>query len=132
MIIRLAITALLSLGFVLTACHKDNEKDYDSPVILVYEPDGGDTLSMAIEDSVHIEFYVTDNTEIHEVSVNITDINGANVYNTLEDVDDSVFYYHEHFFPTNITGVTKFTILIEASDHSENVASEKRVFYVEP
>lgn len=127
----LLLTVLL---LVFTACHKDDDEPVDSekPVLTVYEPTAGDTLSMSVEDSVHIQFYATDNDELHEVAVNITDINGTNVYSTLDDVDATAYSYHEHFFPGVVSSVVRYTILFQASDHSGNIASDTRIFYVKP
>jgi hypothetical protein len=123
------IAATIALASI-SSCKKD--EDTEKPVITLEEPMMNDTISLALEDSIHIEFSVSDNDELHEVSVNITNSGGTNVYTNSEHVDASVYSFHEHFHPTGITGVAPFTLKIDASDHTENAESKTVTFYVKP
>ncbi len=127
-----AVIAAIMVLAGINACNKDGEKDTGKPVITLEEPMMNDTFSLAVEDSVHIEFSASDNDELHDVAVNITNAAGTNVYSSLDDVDAKTFAYHEHFHPTGITTVTPFTLKIDASDHNSNSESKTVIFYVKP
>jgi acetylornithine deacetylase/succinyl-diaminopimelate desuccinylase-like protein len=125
----LAITATAIITFNLTSCSK---KDKEVPVITIAEPSMNDTFSMATEDSVHLEFNVTDNDGLHDVTTNITNASGTNVFTNTDDVDNSTYHFHQHFHPTNITSPTVFTLKINAEDHSGNAANKTVTFVVKP
>lgn len=127
----LAVATATILTASIYSCKKDTP-DTEKPVITLSEPMMNDTLSLSVEDSVHIEFSAIDNIELHDVAVNITNIGGTNVYTTTDDVDAKTFSYHKHFVPSGITTVTPFTLKIDASDHSGNATNQSLTFYVKP
>jgi len=128
--IALVSASIISFNFI--SCKKDEIKDTEKPVINVTEPMMNDTSSMATEDSVHIMFTASDNDQLHIVNVNITNAAGANVFTSSADVDAKTYSFHQHFHPTGITGLTSYTLKIDASDHNENADSKIITFYVKP
>ncbi|MCB9252148.1 MAG: DUF4625 domain-containing protein [Flavobacteriales bacterium] len=131
------IMAILSMAFLLAglnSCDKEETKATDSekPVINIQEPMLNDTISLASEDSIHIMLSVSDNDELHEVAVNITNDAGTNVFSKKSDVDAKTFTFHDHFHPHGITNVTLFTLKVEASDHNSNEEEKSIKFFVKP
>ncbi|HMG17014.1 MAG TPA: hypothetical protein VK590_16265 [Saprospiraceae bacterium] len=123
--------ALLSLVIYFnTGCKKD-EIDSEKPVILIEELSQGDTVNVTI-DSVHVEFHVTDNVELHEVKVVITNSNGDVLYQYSQDVDQPSFQYHSHYIPTGTVGVIPLKMKVTASDHSGNEGEQTLDFYITP
>jgi hypothetical protein len=114
----------------ISACKK--ESDTEKPVIAIAEPTANDTISLASTDSIHIEFTASDNEELHEVSVSVTNSAGSSFLSGTEDVDNAVYAYHKHFLPTGITSPTPFTLRVDASDHSGNEESKTVTFIVVP
>ncbi len=123
------ISATIAMASV-SSCKKNEVKDKEKPVITLNEPLMNDTISLAVEDSIHIQFSASDNDELHEVAVNITNSAGTNVYTNSADVDAKTYSFHQHFHPTGITSVTPFTLKIDASDHNSNAESKTLTFYV--
>ena len=125
------LTATVALAS-LSSCHKDEDHDTEKPVITLMEPLMNDTISLTTDPSVHIEFSVTDNDELHDVDVNVTNAGGTNLFTNSTHVDASTFTFHEHFDPTGITSVTQLTLKIDATDHHSNTESKTVTFYVKP
>jgi hypothetical protein len=114
----------------ISSCKK--ETDSEKPVISIEEPMANDTISLTESDSIHVEFTASDNEELHEVNVSVTNASGQSVFSSNEDVDKPVYSYHEHFVPSGITGITQFTLRVDASDHSGNEESKTLTFFVTP
>jgi hypothetical protein len=114
------------------SCKKEEAEDKIKPAISIAEPALNDTISIASEDSIHIEFSASDNDELHEVKVDITDEGGTNVFSRSADVDAKTYSFHEHFHPAAITGISMFTLKVEASDHHSNSESKTLTFYLKP
>ena len=125
----LAITATAIITFNLTSCSK---KDKENPVITLLEPSMNDTFSMATKDSVHLEFKATDNDGLHDVTINITNASGTNVFTNTDDVDSTTYHFDQYFHATNIAAPTVFTLKIDAEDHSGNAANKTLIFVVKP
>ena len=125
----LAITATAIITFNLTSCSK---KDKENPVITLLEPSMNDTFSMATKDSVHLEFKATDNDGLHDVTINITNASGTNVFTNTDDVDSTTYHFDQYFHATNIAAPTVFTLKIDAEDHSGNAANKTVIFVVKP
>ncbi len=121
---------VLSLVFF-NSCKKD-DKDTLNPVLTLSEPTAGDTLLMSVSDSVDIKFLLSDNDVITDVSVNIADAWGSNVYSDAFAANTATYSYHEYFVPANISGLTSFTLTINATDASSNSISKPVQFYVAP
>jgi hypothetical protein len=125
----LAITATAIITFNLTSCSK---KDKENPVITLLEPSMNDTFSMATKDSVHLDFKATDNDGLHDVTINITNASGTNVFTNTDDVDNTTYHYDQYFHATNIAAPTVFTLKIDAEDHSGNMANKTVIFVIKP
>ncbi len=126
----LFIAVIGTFIYSIIACKKE-QIDTEKPVISIYELSQGDTVNVTT-DSVHVEFHVEDNVEIHEVKAQITNSNGDVVFQYLQDVDKPSFQYHSHYFPKGTVGVVPLTLTITASDHSGNEAVKSVAFYIKP
>jgi hypothetical protein len=128
-----AITATIAIASI-SSCkkedHNHNTSDTEKPVITLTEPMMNDTISIASD--VHIEFNVSDNDNLHDVAVNVTNAIGTNIFSKSAHVDAKTYNFHDHFTPSGITGVTPLTLKIDASDHSSNSDSKTVTFYVKP
>ena len=129
-IIKLYILGTLLFFGTFTSCTSD-DPDKVAPVITIYEPSSGDIFNEST-DSVHLEFHVADNIEIHEVLGTVTDSLGNILWQEGEDVDKKDFQFHDHYLPTGFTKVSQLKFKVTASDHSENTSSKEVVFYVKP
>ena len=128
-ILFVAITTSITLG-ITTSCNKE-EVDAEKPVITYSEPVMNDTIVLASGGAVHIEFSLSDNDELHEVDVNVTN-GGTNIFTQSAHIDASTYTFHEHFEPAGITSLTPLTLQIDFSDHSANADSKTVTFYVKP
>ena len=114
---------------------KNNSSSTDDtkPIITIAEPTANDTISLTLESEVHIEFTVTDNVGLHNLSVLIIKNNIDTLMNETPSVSDlKVYSFHEHLIPIGIASLTGFKVLIKAEDHSGNMESKVIDFYVEP
>lgn len=127
-----SLIALIAIGMLTGIASCKKESDTEKPVIAIDEPTANDTISLSSSDSVHVEFTASDNEELHEVSVSVTNSAGTSFLSDTEDVDKSVYAYHKHFLPTGITSPTPFTLTVAASDHSGNEESKTVTFIVVP
>lgn len=124
----------LILGIIVffTACKK-TEHDETKPTISISEPMINDTISLAVEDSVHLMISAADNDVLHEMTIRIYNNTNTLVYSATPTVHDlKVYSFHEHYKPTNILGVTAFTLKVTAVDHHENIETKSVLFYVKP
>lgn len=128
-LLSVAAAAILFAG--ISSC-EDNATDVEKPTFTVAEPLANDTISLAQSGEIHIEFTAVDNDELHEITVNVTNESGTNLYTKTVDADVETYNFHEHFTPTGITTVTPLTLKIDVSDHSANVSSQTVAFYVKP
>jgi len=125
---KFLFTTLIAVASLsVTSCEK---KDESSPEITLLEPSEGDTISLST-DSVHIEFHIMDNDEIHMAKVDVAQ-SGVNIFSNSNDVDAPMYHFHQHMKPQNISAVTPLELTITASDHSGNQSSKKATFYVKP
>lgn len=120
----LALTTIFAIS-----CKKD--KDTEKPVITIEEPSNNDTISLASSE-IHMEFKATDNEGLHEVSVNLTNPSGTSLFSNTKDVDDTIYFFHEHITPSGISSITQLMFKVDASDHNENNISRTIIFYVKP
>lgn len=130
-ILALAIATLISLN----ACHKTHADSNDTakPIITMVEPMANDTLSLAVEPEIHVEFTVTDETGLHDVSVLLIKNNTDTLMNETPTVHDlKVFSFHEHVIPTGIASLVPMKVVIKAADHGGNVETKTIEFFVEP
>ena len=128
----LLIIAIL-FSFQFYACKKDREADTTKPLITVVEPLSGDTLSMTASPEVHVEFTVTDESELASLSVLLIKNNSDTLMNDLPSVHGlKVYAFHEHVIPAGIAALTPMKAIILASDHSGNTESKTINFFIEP
>lgn len=128
-IAALAIQSLV----ILHSCANDKEKDAKKPIITIIEPIPGDTMSMAVEDSVHLEFSASDNKALHSVNVKVINSSNVVVFNENPAVDGlKLFHYHAHYHPGTVTTFTPLTLAITATDQDGNTASESVNFNIKP
>jgi hypothetical protein len=124
----------LSLAIAgLYACKKDNnhETDTEKPVINIIEPAANDSFP-GNGDSVHVELYISDNDELHEVTMKITNPADSIVFSDSAHLDQSSFSYHRHYYPSGISATTAMKLSVSASDHHGNVDTKSLTFYLKP
>ena len=112
------IIALISIAFAsLTSCKKENT-DTSKPIITVEEPSSNDTVSGPI----HIEFIVTDNISLNQLTIKILNSSGTELFIKNPAVMDlKEFDFHEHYDASGITGATHLSVIITATDKSNNI-----------
>lgn len=127
---------LVSAFSFLISCSKNNHtssNDTVKPVITMAEPLPDDTTTLSVEPEVHVEFTVTDEVGLHELSVLVIKNNTDTLMNESPAVSNlKVYAFHEHLIPTGIAAVVPFKAIITASDHAGNVQSTIVNFYVTP
>lgn len=129
--LNIFIIAITLVFIYFTAGCKKDQVDNEKPVILIEELSQGDTVNVTT-DSVHVEFHVTDNVELHEVKVEITNAKDSILYQDSQDVDMPSLQYHKHFIPKATVGIVPLTMTVTASDHSGNEAKQSVGFYIKP
>lgn len=130
-ILALAVAILISLN----ACHKSHADGNDTtkPIITMVEPLANDTLSLAVDQEIHVEFTVTDETGLHDLSVLLIKNNTDTLMNETPAVHDlKVLSFHEHAIPTGIVSLVSMKAIIKATDHGGNVDTKTIDFFVEP
>ena len=129
------IAILLATIITLNACHKAHTDNSDTtkPVITVAEPMTNDTLSISADPEIHIEFTVTDQAGLHDLSVLLIKNNTDTLLNETPTVHDlTVFSYHEHVMQSGITSLVNMKAIIKADDHGGNVETKTIEFFVKP
>ena len=130
-----SILIIFGSTLLLYSCNKNNSSSTDDtkPIITIAEPTTNDTITLTLEPEVHIEFTITDNVGLHNLSVLIIKNNIDTLMNETPSVSDlKVYSFHEHLMPIGITSLTGFKVIIKAEDHSGNMESKVIDFYVEP
>lgn len=124
---------LLSLSLSFSSCKNNTEEDKELPTIYMEDPEDGDTISVSVEDSVHIHIYLSDNKALNALTVNVKNQSGTIVYTESPAVTGQTLYtFHEHFVPTGISGVEQMNLEVFVTDKSNNIALATRTFYVKP
>lgn len=125
---------IIIMALLWNACtKKSGQADTTKPVITVVEPLANDTVSLATEPEIHVEFTVTDETGLHHLSVIVIKNNTDTLMNETPDVLDlKVYSFHEHLIPTNIASVTPMKVIIRAEDHAGNTETKTIAFFIQP
>ncbi len=126
---------IIAMGIILNACTKKSEQaDTTKPVITVVEPLAYDTVSLATEPEIHVEFTVTDEAGLHHLSVIMIKNNTDTLMNETPDdvLNLKVYAFHKHVMPTGIASVTPVKVIISAEDHAGNTETKMIDFSVEP
>jgi hypothetical protein len=130
-----AVRALMFIGCVaiaVSSCKNDPATDGEKPVITMAEPSANDTISIAAASEIHIEFVVTDNDKLQQLSVAVTNAANISLYASNPAVSGlSTYTFHQHFTPS-ASGVTQLTLTVTATDAHGNAATQTVVFYVRP
>jgi hypothetical protein len=124
---KITITAiallLISLATQITAC---NKKENQAPLIVIDEP-ANDAMIM-LPDSAHIEGSVSDDNELHELSVVVKNHGGSVVFEQYPTVHAlKTFNFHYHFV-TSDTGM--YHLHVTAEDHDGGVSTKEVMFHV--
>ncbi len=129
------IISIIIISTSLFACSKHTHSTTDTikPTITVAEPTANDTLSLALEPEVHVEFTTTDETNLHELNVLVIMNNTDTLLNDNPSVHDLTSYaYHEHVVPTGIVSITPMKVVIKSNDYSGNTETKIINFFIEP
>jgi hypothetical protein len=132
--IKLVLGICLStIGFIACKKHTHDTSDTTKPVITMAEPMANDTLSLASDPEIHLEFTTTDESGLHSLKVLLIRNNTDTLFTDEPSVHDlKVYGYHEHFEATGITTLTPMKVIVIAEDHGGNVESKIITFFVEP
>lgn len=114
------------------ACKKDSDHETDTqkPSIVIIEPMAND--SFAASDSVHIEFTLNDNDELHEMKMEIMNASDSVLFSDSAHLDQASYSYHKHYHPAPVSSVTALKLNVRASDHHDNTESKMVQFYIKP
>jgi hypothetical protein len=127
------LIAIAFLFFISCSKNSSSSTDITRPVITMAEPMPDDTSNLSVEPEVHVEFTVTDEVGLHELSVLVIKNNTDTLMNETPSVSDlKVYAFHEHLIPAGIIATVPFKAIIKASDHAGNVQSTVVNFYVTP
>jgi hypothetical protein len=130
------IISIIIISISFFACSKHTHStttDATKPIITVAEPTANDTLSLALEPEVHVEFTTTDESGLHELNVLVIKNSTDTLLNDNPTVHDLTTYaYHEHVIPTGIISVTPMKVVITVNDHGNNIESRIINFFIEP
>jgi len=111
------ILLMVSAVIILAACKKDSG-DNEKPVINITSPMANEQFTAG--ETVNLQGSVTDNDELHEVHIFVTNKStGADLIHMAEHVDVKEYPINEVFIVQ--AGVT-YTIKVEAHDHVGNTA----------
>lgn len=122
--------SFLGITLTMVSCEKEDTTD---PVITVNEPAVGDILTLSVDPEVHIEIDVSDETSLHEMSVEVKDAAGNIIFSDAPTVHDLKNYsYHEHFEPAGIAAETDMTLTVSVSDHADHEVTAAVSFKVKP
>lgn len=133
---KLFITATVFALLGLVACDKDEHNhddhtDKTAPTINIISPVG--TEMMMSGDTVKIQAEVTDNDELHEVSLSVTRTHMGNTEEVMHK------HYHSHTDKLTITedyviavpGMhNDFKFIIKATDHNNNLNTDTAHLHV--
>lgn len=124
---------MIFAGFIV-ACKKRNySHDTTKPVITVVEPLTNDTVQISVDPEVHIEFTATDNEALKTLNISVKDANGNQLFTESPNVaGNSVYPYHNHFIPANITSGQEITVSLKALDANENSVELVIPVYLKP
>ncbi len=120
---------ILSFALLNNSCKKS--QDLNGPVITMAEPSPGDEFSMGA-DECHIEFSVTSDAELDDLSVTVTNASGVNYYTNEMKVDRKSYDFHDHFFANGITALTPFTLKIMVTDKNLKKDTKTVNFFLKP
>lgn len=122
------------LASFIGACKKRNySNDTTKPVITVVEPMANDTVQISVDPEVHIEFTATDNETLKTLNISVKDANGNQLFTESPNVaGNSVYLYHNHFIPANITSGQEITVSLKAVDANENSVEQVIPVYLNP
>ena len=135
---NLSITLFIAASMLLVSCDKDDDDDEttnpattdtEAPVLKIHSPAAGMFNS---GDNVHIHVEITENDELHEYSIVITNDDDGTEYYRNEGHDHSTTLEVHDDFTTTVTGHTDMTLTATATDHEGNVGTETVHFHFMP
>lgn len=126
-----AIHVIILLGLVLISSCKKHEDDTENPKITINKPTSNDTITLSTQD-VMIDFVASDNDEIHDIIVTVTDTTGNRFYYKKIHDDVESYSFTDNFNPKVIMQLNPMVLKIEVNDHSSNQESKTLNFFVKP
>ncbi|MEI6311522.1 MAG: hypothetical protein WCP57_04590 [Bacteroidota bacterium] len=129
LILSILSISIFFISTLTSSCKKENK----APEIAILEPSNNDTITIASDPELHVEFTVSDDDALHYLSVKIKDASTTYFADTTTSVHDLKSYnYHEHYSFTGITTLTPVTVEISAEDHDEATTTKNIQVYVRP
>ncbi|MBI3235410.1 MAG: hypothetical protein HYZ42_15470, partial [Bacteroidetes bacterium] len=97
----------------------------------IVKPTIKDTLSVL--NDINIELNMSDNTEMHESTVDVTDSAGNVVFTDNPYVHELQNYtYKSSFKIASIDRVRLYTMKVTLADHSDNIETQTVSFFMKP
>lgn len=114
-------------------CGREEGADTQKPVITIAEPHAYDTISIASDPELHIEFTTTDNIALKSLTVVVNDSSNTEVFKEEPNVSGlKVYSYHDHCMLSGIKKLFVYTVVLTAIDKSDNVIIKAVPVYVGP
>lgn len=124
---------LCSVTLFFSMCDKEESSDTEKPVIAVAEPHDGDTISIAKDPEMHIEFTTTDNIALKSLVVIVNDSSNIEVFREEPNVSGlKAHSYHDHYMLSGIKKYFQYKVVLTATDKSDNVTTKTIPVFVGP
>jgi hypothetical protein len=125
---KIIFTTIITLSIYVVSCSK---KDTEKPSITINKPISTDTFS--VYNDIKLDIDMSDNTDLHESTVVVTDSMGNNIFTDNPYVhEQNNFKFQKNFKIASIDYLKKYTLTVTASDHSDNIQSQSVSFWVKP
>ncbi len=125
---KIIFTTIITLSIYVVSCSK---KDTEKPSITINKPISTDTFS--VYNDIKLDIDMSDNTDLHESTVVVTDSMGNNIFTDNPYVhEQNNFKFQKNFKIASIDYLKKYTLTVTVSDHSDNIQSQSVSFWVKP
>jgi hypothetical protein len=125
---KIIFTTIITLSIYVVSCSK---KDTEKPSITINKPISTDTFS--VYNDIKLDIDMSDNTDLHESTLVVTDSMGNNIFTDNPYVhEQNNFKFQKNFKIASIDYLKKYTLTVTASDHSDNIQSQSVSFWVKP
>jgi len=126
-------TITFSIALLFSMCGKDESPDTEKPIITVAEPHHQDTISLSSDPELHIEFTTTDNIALKSLVVVVNDSANLEVFKKEPYVSGlKAHSFHNHFMLSDIKNLLLYTVVLTATDKSDNVTTKTIPVWVGP
>ncbi len=126
----LPLTVTLSVLFCCSCSKKSSSNDTVKPALLITTPQSNSTITLGT-DSLHFEITATDDEQLHEFTVKLSNITGTAYFTESPLVHGKKFYsYHKHYNPSGISGTVALSLEVLVRDLAGNEEKQTISFSV--